>query len=88
MIDGKIILNGLTDPQFQIIVEQVVNGRYMSLVRFDEQQMQTEQGSLTPGTSNQPPTFGGNPIYDNVTLLWTGDEGLKAIAAILRMLSR
>lgn len=88
MTDGKLVLNGITDPQFQIIVEQVVNGRYMSLVRFDEQQMQTEQGSLIPGTSNQSPVYEGNPIYDNVTLLWDGDDGLNAIAAILGMLTR
>ena len=86
MTDGKIILNGLTDPQYQIIVEQAVNGPYRGVVRFDEGQMQTEQGTLVPGGPNQPPYYAGNPIYDNVILIWNGDDGLKAVRAIVQML--
>jgi hypothetical protein len=88
MTDGKIILNGLTDPQYQIIVEQTVNGPYRTAVRFDEGQMQTEHGALVPGGRNQPPYYAGNPIYNNVILLWNGDDGLKAIAAIIALLSQ
>lgn len=69
-ISGSITLNGITDANFVKILQ--IKGEHGTVLNFDPR-------TTKPKTT----TAGLQQGYDEVTLTWRDDHGLKAVVEIL-----
>ena len=94
MTNGQITLNGIYDPQLDLII-QVKEQHEGSLV-FNPQAMQNMPNFPQPSPYPPRPFMPGEPMqpppptpqgqgngYNNVVLTWTNEDGLHAVMEIL-----
>ena len=94
MITGQIILNGIYDPQLEIIIH--VKEQHEGSLTFNPQTMQVLPNHPTPAPYPPRPFGPGQPVpppnpvpaeqgngYNNVTLGWSNEDGLHAVMEIL-----
>jgi len=81
---GTITLNGIYDPQLATIIH--VKERHESSIKFNPQQMQPIQPNRPGYPPQPPPPPGSGEGYDNVVIVWDGENGLVAITEMLHRL--
>lgn len=76
MTTGQLILNGISDPQLEIIIQ--LKAQQETIFHFQPEQMRPQQKVYAGPAPNG---------YDNVILSWTNDPGFKVILELLTRLN-
>ncbi len=73
MFTGSVTINGVTDKDLVKILE--IKIKHERILNFNPQQMQQ-----APNQGNQ------TPLYNNVILSWSNEQGLEAVHEIISIL--
>lgn len=89
MLTGNIVINGVDDKQLRILL--TVKIEHEGSLIFNPQQLQPIQRQCQPqrpGYPQQPqPQPPHEQVYNNATVAWTNEAGLKAVKQLLHELT-